>query len=624
MGIEIAEISEMRFMGKGHFSTNDGYVVYFSGDEKKRVHGVAMVLSRITSKAVLGYNPVNERLISIRIQAQPMNITVIQAYAPTSDADENMTQTFYDQLQDILDNTPQKDVTIVMGDFNAKVGSNNGVNGVMGPYGLGEQNEAGQKLIDFCISNELVITNTLFKQHPRRLYTWTSPNGNTKNQIDYIMVRKRWRSSISNIKTYPGADCGSDHELLVAKMRVKLKALKHQQTVTRFDLTNITEKFKVEVKNRFHVLMEQEEEKTVDEIWNEMKSAILETAKAEIPKRKSNKSTQWLSPETLELVDQWRKIKAGGKDPVNDKKKIRTLSKEIEKQIRQDKTTFCNQQCNELERNSLHNRSKDLFTVVKKLTKKTTNQLSIVKANDGTILTEGNDIKARWHEYCEKLYARKEPADVTTELKEYDNEPDIMLSEIEKAMNKMKSGKSPGFDEIPAELIKTTGDVGIKLFHKLCNQIWSTKEWSKDWTKAVFIILPKKGDTRECPNNRAIFLISHASKIILYIMMDREQQYLEREIAKHQAGFRKGRGCRDMIANIRWIIEKFMEHKRPLYLCFIDYSKAFDTVQHQRMWLAREEMGFPTHMTELLRSLYNNQRSTVRTACGDCDWFTIR
>ena len=148
-----------------------------------------------------------------------------------------------------------------------------------------------------------------------------------------------------------------------------------------------------------------------------------------------------------------------------------------------------------------------VFAVVKKLTNKTTDRLNVVKAADGSVLTEDEEIKARWREYCETLYQRKEPANVKTEVTPYDDEPNILIAEVEKAINKMKSGKSPGFDDIPAELINETGEMGITVIHKLCNRIWSPKEWPEDWTKAVFIILPKKGDTRECQNNRTISLI---------------------------------------------------------------------------------------------------------------------
>ena len=126
------------------------------------------------------------------------------------------------RLQDLLKLTPKRDVLFIMGDWNAKVWSQE-TPGVTGKYGLGVQNEAGQRLIEFCQENTLVIANTLFQQHKRRLYMWTSPDGQHQNQTDYILCSQRWRSSTQSAKTRPGADCGSDHELLIAKFRFKLK-----------------------------------------------------------------------------------------------------------------------------------------------------------------------------------------------------------------------------------------------------------------------------------------------------------------------------------------------------------------------------------------------------------------
>ena len=128
---------------------------------------------------------------------------------------------FYEDLQDLLELTPQKDILFIIGNWNANVQSQE-TRGVTGKFGLGVQNEAGQRLIEFCQENALVIANTLFQQHKRRLYTWTSPDGQHQNQIDDILCSQRWRSSIQSAKTRPGADCGSDHELLIAKFRLKL------------------------------------------------------------------------------------------------------------------------------------------------------------------------------------------------------------------------------------------------------------------------------------------------------------------------------------------------------------------------------------------------------------------
>ena len=146
---------------------------------------------------------------------------VIQVYALTSNAEEAEVERFYEDLQDLLELTPQKDVLFILGDWNAKVGSQE-TPGVTGKFDLGMWNEAGQRLIEFCQENALVIANTLFQKHKRRLYTW-STDGQHQNQIDYILCSQRWRSSIQSTKTTPGADCGSDHELLIAKFRLKFE-----------------------------------------------------------------------------------------------------------------------------------------------------------------------------------------------------------------------------------------------------------------------------------------------------------------------------------------------------------------------------------------------------------------
>ena len=138
-------------------------------------------------------------MIFVRFQGKPFNIMVIQAHAPTSNAEEAEVEQFYEDLQDLLEVTPKKDVLFIIGDWNAKLGSQE-TPGVTGKFGLGIQNEAGQRLIEFCQENALVIANILFQQHKRKPYTWTSPDGQHQNQIDYILCSQRWRSSIQSAK----------------------------------------------------------------------------------------------------------------------------------------------------------------------------------------------------------------------------------------------------------------------------------------------------------------------------------------------------------------------------------------------------------------------------------------
>ena len=172
---------------------------------------------------------------------------VIQVYAPISNAKEAEVKWFHENLQELLELTPQKAVLFVIGDWNAKVRGQE-IPGVLGKLGLGVQNEAGQRLIGFCQENALVIANTLFQLHKRRLYTWISPDGQYRIQTDYILCSQRWRS-IQSAKTRLGADCGSDHELLIAKFRLKLKKVGKTTRPFRYNLNKIPYDYTVEVTN---------------------------------------------------------------------------------------------------------------------------------------------------------------------------------------------------------------------------------------------------------------------------------------------------------------------------------------------------------------------------------------
>ena len=143
--------------------------------------------------------------------------------------------------------------------------------------------------------------------------------------------------------------------------------------------------------------------------------------------------------------------------------------------------------------------------------------------------------------------------------------------------------QSSGGDGIPVELFQTLKDDAVKVLHSICQQIWKTHQWPQNWKRSVFIPIPKKGSAKECSNYHTIALISHASKVMLKILQARLQQYVNRELPDVQSGFRKGRGTRDQIANICWIIEKAREFQKNIYFCFIDYTKAFDYVDHNKL-----------------------------------------
>ena len=198
-------------------------------------------------------------------------------------------------------------------------------------------------------------------------------------------------------------------------------------------------------------------------------------------------------------------------------------------------------------------------------------------------------------------------------------EPDIQEWEVKWALDSITTNKGSGCDGIPVELFQILKDDAVKVLHSICQQIWKTWQWPQDWKWSVFIPIPKKGNPKDFSNYHTTALISYVSKVILKILQARLQQYVNRELLDVQAGFRKGRGTRDPITNICWVIKKSRAFQKNIYFCFIDYAKAFDSVDHNKLWKILKEMGLPVHLTCLLRSLYAGQEATVRSGHGTTD-----
>ena len=191
-------------------------------------------------------------------------------------------------------------------------------------------------------------------------------------------------------------------------------------------------------------------------------------------------------------------------------------------------------------------------------------------------------------------------------------EPGIPECEVKWALGNITTNKTSGGEGIPVEQFQILKDDTVKLLHSICQQIWKTQQWPQDWKRFLFIPIPKKGNAKECSNYHTIALISHTSKVMLKILQARLQQYMNYELPDAQTGFRKGRGTRDQIANILWIIKKAREFQKNIY--FIDYTKAFDCLGHNNLWKILKEMGILTTLLppekSVCRSRSNSQNPT--------------
>ena len=217
-------------------------------------------------------------------------------------------------------------------------------------------------------------------------------------------------------------------------------------------------------------------------------------------------------------------------------------------------------------------------------------KMSTVKNRNGMDLTE-QMILRRGGKSTQKNYTKRssDPDNhdgVITHL-----EPDILECKVKRALGSITMSKANGSDGIPVELFQILKEDVVKVLHWICQQICKTQQWPQDWKRSVFIPIPKKGNAKEYSNYPTIALISHASKVMLKILQTRLQQYVNHELPDVQAGFKTGRGTRDQIANMCWVIEQAREFQKNTYFCFIDYTKTFDCVDHNRLWKILQEMG---------------------------------
>jgi len=235
--MNITGLSETRWKKEGHFTMGNHTIIH-SGNEKGGSKGVGIVLDKRLANSIKGYNAISDRIVMVRLNTQPAPLNSNQVYAPTSRSTEEEIESFYNDLQTVKDKIPKREVCIIMGDLNAKVGKGEDKECGIGPHGLGNRNDRGDKLASFCNANELAITNTLFKQPSRRRYTWISPDM-TRHQLDYIMIDKAWRTSVMNSRTRPGVDCDTDHILVTMKLRMKVYKQDKPKKQVRYNLDNL-------------------------------------------------------------------------------------------------------------------------------------------------------------------------------------------------------------------------------------------------------------------------------------------------------------------------------------------------------------------------------------------------
>uniref|UniRef100_A0A8D9DT62 Craniofacial development protein 2 n=1 Tax=Cacopsylla melanoneura TaxID=428564 RepID=A0A8D9DT62_9HEMI len=599
--LDILGICETRWAGNGDFTSEDFRIIH-SGNEKRGKNGVALILRGKWRNNVLNTYHVNDRIMMIKIHAEPTDIYIIQVYFPTSNSDDEEVEHMYEQLEDLFKITEEKSNVFITGDFNASVGEQNFTSNTMGKFGLGKQNERGVRLIEFCEQMDMIITNTFFETPKRRRYTWKAPGDINRFQIDFILVKKRYRNQIKSSHSYPGFDIDSDHNLVLAKCNIKFKRRKK----------DIEKKWAVD-KLKFDPVLksfQEEMEKTDNNSWEELKSTITLNADKTLGKNILEPKKPWMTADILELIKErnyWRN---------KDYEKYKRIKNTVTTECRKAKERWMDENSAEIEY-MMNRNNNGVYAKVKRLQYEPKTRSNIVKDKEGKIMFDNEKVANRWKEYMEELYVGQE---ITNEDQYIENEeevgnnmkgPPIDENEFNKALKEISDRKATGVDGIPAEILKSLDDKTKKSLFKIISNAYENGSLPSDFIQSRTITIPKKGSATECSNYRTIALLSHASKILLNIIKNRLKRRIDTHLGEDQFGFRSQTGTREAILALRQILERRIDVNEDTYLAFVDLEKAFDKVDWSLLFETLRNTGIDWKDRRFILNLYKSQSTII-------------
>lgn len=584
--LDLLGISESRWTGSGQHKLATGELLLYSGHEEANAphsQGVALMLTKMAQRPLIGWEAHGPRIIMacFRTTNRRIIMDVIQCYAPTNESDENIKEDFYNRLQTIIQARPRRNIIFTMGDFNAKIGSNNqGYEEVMGKQGLGEMNENGERFANLCATTSLVIGGSFFQHKQIHKATWVSPDLKTENQIDHVCIMKKFRRSLEDVRVKRGADFASDHHLLSARMMLKRNwtgqsSQRQRYNITALKETDRLEEFKTTLSKKAQIIQRQIEGETINEKWQSIKEALTSTCQEVLGNMKQGQK-EWISAGTLKKIQERKRKKADMNNSrtrttkAKAKEQYSEANRIVKRSIRTDKRNYMETLAGEAEDAAQKGNMRELYANIKRLSGKFSQPARPVKDRDGKTIPGLEQQKHRRAEHFEDLLNRPSPPNPINIQPASCNLPidcdAPSKEEMLKAIKQLRNGKSAGPDAIPAEALKADEVTTVDMLYPLFQKIWEEEDIPSEWKEGHLIKLPKKGDLSSCSNYRGITLLSTPGKIFNRVLLNRMKEVVDTHLWDQQAGFRKSRSCTDQITTLRIILEQSLEWNSPFYV----------------------------------------------------------
>lgn len=408
--LDILGLSEVRWLDHGETTTRGGGIFLYSGPTGEGAEhraGVGILINRAARRSLIEWKPISDRLLTARFKSKIRNISIIQCYAPTEPSEEDVKLEYYRTLKEALNNTLRRDIVIVMGDLNAKVGADNeGLEHIMGRHGIGQANDNGEKFKGFCAEHDLVIGGTIFPHKECHKVSWVSPDEATENQIDHFAMSRKFRRSLLDVRNKRGADIGSDHHLMTATLRLKITSAatkfekeKKRLNMKKLRIPEVREEIRAELQNRLQPL--QLADSTIDEHWDALKTSIMEVGETclgyENPQKK-----EWMTEDTWNEIERRKKLKQRINQSKTRQQKAQaqqnynTSNRLVKRKTRNDQRQWVNGFAEKAEEAARMGDAKELYNITRTLSKKGFRKTRPIKSKSGVPLTTQAEQLRRW------------------------------------------------------------------------------------------------------------------------------------------------------------------------------------------------------------------------------------
>ncbi len=548
--IDLLCVQETRWKGSASRDLGSGFKLLYSGGDTTR-NGVGIVLHPALVLLVKEITRVSDRLMAVTMQLKEGSVCVISGYAPQQGCDDEEKLVFLNSLEDLLGKTMGNDMVLVAGDLNAHLGKDRrGYEEVLGPHSIGSKNAEGEALLELCLRNKMCVVNTWFEKQESHKVTYRS--GSAKSQIDFILVRKQDMKKITDCKVIPSEVVAPQHKPVVATFKMK----KWQQRELASNETRLkTWKLRGTVVEDFskRVLAKAPTEydniQSIEQEWGLFRNACIGTAeelcgRTSYGKRHRRDGDWWWNEEVQLAVRNKQEARKNMElQNTSETKKAYKVAKQAAKcRVAEAKFHAATELYDRLDSKE---GLKMVYAVAKQRQKgkEDTASTPFVNSSEGVLVTNPEGIKKRWKEYFEALLNEENPFDGDLPLvpKSSENAEMISEEEVERALKKMKSGKSVGPDELSTDMLKALGRPGIKWITRIMRVVWQQQRIPDDWRTSVLVpIFKKKGNIHECAQYRGIKLLSHSLKLLEKVVEARLRKIVEEKLGEEQCGFRPG------------------------------------------------------------------------------------